>query len=419
MKRTLLSITKKNSGQLKGVAILSVLISVALLMAVVTDLSTKSFVRYKQALNDRDSLRAEALAQSGANFSQLILAIQEPIQEQIVKLLEAGISLPENTLWQMFPIDSDLLKGISQGTFIPGLGLSGTNKDDKPAEKAEEKPKLVGAYVTPEGGYGGFEGSFKSIITDEESLISIKDWPKLQGPRAKAIADQLIKILERPENTSLFDGTTGDTKGVTARQLVANIYDYSSPSDGGVDIDASAELFGKSSKGLKITNYNGMPEGIKPKNAPRDCLSELRLVPGMTDALYQELAKVISVYGEGEKINILSASDELMQTVFYSCAANRSSGQFEMAQTDKVLLQEWRKKRASGEAVFSVKGITDHLAQNGVPVDEETCSGMIGNSSKNFTIRTTATVGSVTRTLIVRLRSSGGIGLQLHQYQYL
>ena len=65
-----LSILTKKS---RGVAILMVLMALALMMAIVTELSTKEFVYYRLAINDRDALQAEALAQSGANFAQFDL----------------------------------------------------------------------------------------------------------------------------------------------------------------------------------------------------------------------------------------------------------------------------------------------------------------------------------------------------------
>ena len=72
-----------NRKKVRGVAILTVLVSIALMMAIVTDLSTRETVYYKLALNERDALQAEALAQSGANFAQLVLIVQEPLQSYL------------------------------------------------------------------------------------------------------------------------------------------------------------------------------------------------------------------------------------------------------------------------------------------------------------------------------------------------
>src|SRR5437762_2975429 len=103
--------------KLRGVAILIVLISIALMMSIVTDLSTRETVYYKLALNERDALQAEALAQSGANFAQLILVVQEPLQNYLTNFAKLGIKMPAYTVWELMPIDSNLLKGIIEGSF--------------------------------------------------------------------------------------------------------------------------------------------------------------------------------------------------------------------------------------------------------------------------------------------------------------
>jgi type II secretory pathway component PulK len=415
-----MSFIRSNS---RGFAILTVLVSIALLLAVVTELSTKEFVRYKMAINERDSLQAEALAQSGANLAQLILVLQEPVQEQLANLANMGIQLPSYTLWSLVPIDSELFRGVSEGSFMPDLGLGGKNAaaPKKEVKEAKAKPEinLRGPYENPPNGFGGFEGTFSTEISDEESKLSIKKWATLSSPeRRKAIADQIIKILETPENAILFDGSTGDNKGIMARKLVGNIYDYSSASETAVDIDAPRETFGRDSSVSKQVSYQGMPNGILPKNAPFDSLAELRLVPGMTDAIFQVLQKHISVYGESDKINILSAPDSMMAMVFSACAANRDTGQFQAQGFAESLMAAWNKKKADGEAKISLDGIKAFLEENKVPYDQKSCSDVVGTASKTFTVKSTATVGNVTKTLEIVLRSSGGLS-DLYKFQYL
>ena len=59
-----------------------------------------------------------------------------------------------------------------------------------------------------------------------------------------------------------------------------------------------------------------------------------------------------------------------------------------------------------------------HLEEHRVEVDKKECEAIVGTESKTFTIKSIATVGSVTRTLLVRMRSAGGI-TTLYQFQYL
>ena len=132
----------------RGVAILLVMVSIALMMAVVTEMSIKETMRYKLAINDRDALQAEALAQSGVGFAQLILTVQEPLQKYMATFAKSGIQLPAYTVWDLMPIDSDLLKGITDGSFMPDFSFLSGDKDKKPDEQkktpiAETKAKEV------------------------------------------------------------------------------------------------------------------------------------------------------------------------------------------------------------------------------------------------------------------------------------
>lgn len=409
-----------NSRSSPGIAILTVLVFLALMLALVTELSNKEIVRYKLAINERDALQAEALAQSGANFSKLILSVQEPLQASLANLAQLGIQLPAFTVWELMPIDSDLLKGITSGEFIPDFGLSGKKTESKPAPKHEIASKdvpLVGPYEAPEGGYGAFKGRFSSEIEDEEKKISLRRWSKIEHPRRKMIADQIYRILSKPENAILFDGTLGNNRNIGPSQLIGNIYDYISDDDLAVDVSAPAKDWGRNLSGDKKSIYADSP-GLGPKRAPLDTPAELRLIPGMTDAIYQVLSKHITIYGESDKINILSASDDILGTVFYLCSKNKENGPLQRPGFEETLLTEWHRKKDDGKLEISSAGIIAHLEENGVEVDKEECEKNIGTESKTFTVKSTATVGNVTKTILMRLRSAGGI-TTIYQYQYL
>lgn len=409
----------------RGVAILTVLVSLALMMAIVTELSTKEIVYYKLAINDRDALQAEALAQSGANFAQLILTVQEPLQMYLSNFAKMGISLPAYTVWELMPIDSDLLKGITDGSFFPDFDFSKNKKEETETDKkktpiSEDKAKnvpLVGPYQTPDGGYGGFAGRFSTEIEDEEKKVSIRRWSKLNFPERRMKADQIFHILSKKENEILFDGSTGDNKNIGPTQLIGYIYDYESDDERSVDPSAPKESWGRDLLGDKRTPYMDTPD-ISPKRAPMDSMGELRLIPGMTDAIYQVLSKIISIYGESDRINILSAPDDVLGSIFYFCAKTTESGRFLQPGFETELLADWNRKKAEGEIEISAEGIIKHLEASGLEVDKEACTKSVGTESKTFTVKSTATVGTVTKTLLMRLRSAGGI-TTLYQFQYL
>ncbi|HXW60665.1 MAG TPA: hypothetical protein VEK06_03910, partial [Myxococcota bacterium] len=392
--------------RLRGVAILIVLVSLALMMALVTELSSKEFIYYKLALNERDALQAEALAQSGANFAQLILAVQEPLQGYLTKFAEMGVQLPAYTVWELMPIDSDLLKGITEG-YMPSFGLGTTEEkveekektassssESKKAEKEEKKGKEVktfGPYEAPEGGFGAFVGSFSTEIEDEERKISIRKWakPGTNYPRRKLIADEIFRLLNKPENVHLFDGTYGDNKNISPAQLVGYIYDYLNDEDGAVDVTAPAQEWGRSLVGNKKSYYDPNTPEIQPRRAIPDSEMELRLIPGVTDAIYHLLSKYLTIYAENDKINILTASDAVLGTIFYLCAKNRDQGQLAQPGFSDELIASWKKKRDEGNFKPSAEGVISFLEENRVEVDKEECTKSVGSESKTFTVKST------------------------------
>jgi hypothetical protein len=407
----------------RGVAILSVMVSLALLMAIVTEMGSKEIIRYKLAINDRDALQAEALAESGANFAQLLLMVQEPLQGYLNNFVQMGIDLPAYTVADLFPINSDLLKGIFTQGFVPDFTTDANKKAADADKKIEKKPSeqkeqlIFGDYVAPENGYGGFQGSFFTEIEDEEKKISIKDWPKIDFPKRKLLADQIYRLLTKPENIKIFEEKELFRARVTPEQIIGNIYDYLSEGDLAVDVTASAADWGRLTSGDKKSRYIDSP-GILPKKAPMDSISELRLIPGINDTLYQLLAKNLTVYGESGKINILSASDDMLGLVFYMCTKNRESSAWQRAGFEEFIISEWRRKKGEGTAKLTMDGIIAHLEENQLEADKESCEKNVGNESKTFTVKSTGMVGNVTRSLIMRMRSAGGT-ITVYQYQYL
>ena len=76
------------------------------------------------------------------------------------------------------------------------------------------------------------------------------------------------------------------------------------------------------------------------------------------------------------------------------------------------------KEKNEGKLPISTESILAHLVENGLEGDKEACEAMAGTESKTFTIKSTATVGGVTKTLVMRVRSAGGIST-IFQYQFI
>ena len=86
------------NGAPHGVALLTVMVGLALMSIVVSDLGYNEMVRFKLAAHHRDSLKAQALSESGVVFAELTLAVQSAIQPLVTQLSSASDSLT-NTCW--------------------------------------------------------------------------------------------------------------------------------------------------------------------------------------------------------------------------------------------------------------------------------------------------------------------------------
>ena len=146
-------------------------------------------------------------------------------------------------------------------------------------------------------------------------------------------------------------------------------------------------------------------------------LQELRRIPGVTDAIFNLLSKYLTIYAEDDKINILTAPNEVLATMFFACAKNKESGTMQQPAFVDELVASWNKKKDEGSFNPSEEGVAAHLEENGVEVDKKECKETLGTESKTFTIKSTGSVGNVNRTLVVRLRSAGNT-TTIYQYQY-
>ena len=90
------------------------------------------------------------------------------------------------------------------------------SEDKKSETKKSDAPKvpLVGPYVVPQGGYGGFSGHFSTEIEDEEKKISLRKWtePQLSFPKRKLVADMIFRLLNKPKIPNFLMVLWGTTK---------------------------------------------------------------------------------------------------------------------------------------------------------------------------------------------------------------
>jgi hypothetical protein len=429
------------------VALFVVLISLALMSAVVTDLGANEMVRYKLAAHERDSLKAEALAESGVNMARLLLVAQGAIQPQITQLAAAGIPLPAHTIWQLIPLESDILKGMTSGELAGLVGMDVSEDLEKKQEllntlketrmedfDADEEGVGDGPFVPPLGGFGAFEGGFSVKIDDEDRKpASLRGWSTQLNPQVRyALARRLWTVFQPERFDFLFDERDSYGEKLDRWDLVAAIFDFMDSNEETADPTAQGNDWGRLGAGSEEAQYNAYPDGVRPKNAYLDSPQDLLMVRGFTDAHQRAFGDAITLYGEG-KVNILSADDMAVETLVRICAENPEDPLLFDPLWMRETLKLWRTYKTGGlfsggmagllggdlsamlggqqnpqdpisGGPVSPAGFVAFLGARFLVVNSTVCTESMGTDSKNFVVRASGTVGNVTRTMTMALR---------------
>jgi hypothetical protein len=410
------------NGAPHGVALMTVLLALALLSAVVTDMGSNEMIRYRLAVNDRDSLKAQALSESALNVSRLVLAVQAAVQPMLTQLAATGIPLPAHTVWQLVPMDSEILKGLTSGELQTAFGMDvsaslakrkedhaarleerKTAFDDKKSSFDDENLAIAGSFEPPEGGFGAFDGEFRvdSIVDEEQKAATLRGWTRAVSPKERYLAAVRLNAVFASERYDfLFEDRDSYGQRTDRAELVANIYDWMDDNEDATDPRAEQNDWGRSGGGAEESLYT--PYGkVRPKDAYFDSQQELALVRGMTDAHMTAFGPSISIYGEGNKVNILSAPLESMEALVRICALSLTDPLLYQPQWMAETMQTWNQSKQMGPLLggfaLSADGFMAFLDSRGLAVDQDTCKKSIGTESRNFTIKATATVGDVTR----------------------
>ena len=381
-----------------------------LLSAVVADLSYRESIRYKLAVHHRDALQAQALAAGGIEFARLILVVQPKLQSYLNAASRLGMPLPAPVVWQLIPLHSDLFKGLVSGDLLTSLGMdvSEALQNRQQKESEGDSVKNPQAFVKPKGGFGAFHGSFSVEIVDEESKISLRPWAaqttvtKLK----KAVADKLYALFSPARYDDLFRSQAGATS-VDRWSLVGNLYDYTQSGDRRIDPQAPEKIWGRPTGGSKSSLYTSTSH-VEPKRAYFDSQRELMLVPGMTDAHMSAFGDAVTIYGGDQegKVNILTASDQVVEALIRYCAKRPDDARLRSKDVIIELLKQWQEHRmGKDKKQASPTAFVGFLQEQKIEIDPEKCANSVTDQSGVFTIRSAATVGAVTKrlTLVARV----------------
>ena len=414
---------RRGRGAPHGVALLTVMVALALMGSVVTDLGTNELIRYKLASNDRDALKAQAMAESSLNIARLLLTMQSAMQPLLTMLTTMGIPLPAQTFWELVPLDSELLKGLITGELQTMIGIdvapalearSAARTEKLDERRADFDPNADGApfngpFEPPEGGFGAFDGQFTAKIVDEErKASSFRGWASATTPQQRfPFAQRLFTVFQPERYDFLFEDRDAQGNRTDRYELTAAVFDWIDDNQETTDARADVDNWGRITVGSEDAQYSSGYK-VEPKNAYFDSPAELRLVRGMTDAHLRAFNDSMTIYGEG-KINLLSAPDATVEALVFSCAEpgdplpNNQAWMFETLVT-------WREFKTlgplAGGGPINADGFVQMLDARGMTVNA-TCKDQMTTESRNFTVQAIGTVDEVSRTITVVMRVYG------------
>ncbi|MGC4113962.1 MAG: type II secretion system protein GspK [Myxococcales bacterium] len=425
----------------RGVALVMVLGSVAILTAVAIEFQYQSNVDLQLAVNARDELRADYLARSSVNMSRLLLRFQKQVDGQTAGLGQAlqalgmsgaggaagggggGINI---RLWEIIPIDCNLFNMLLGGGKVdPGT--------------APEAPKFGEGLDTPGGAgalnlkgekavlqsFGDFEGCFSATISDEEQKLNLN---RLNGGAATGRAPMMQALLAFADPRFEFVYEKPDANGVkmTAHETIIAIHDWIDERDTG----ASLNLTGSGDPypdGFGDENHNYMskyPFRYRAKNAALDTLDELYQVDGVSDLFMAAFRDRLTVYADKNKPLNINTNDPIQQYLnIVGVAASESDPKLNPLGVTIQLINE----QIAMAKMFSFMGMSastfvNIVKSNGIKINPTIEANMQNNAwitdkSETFTVKATGQAGRVERTVTAVVRYNDQLGKVLYYRQ--
>ncbi len=283
---------RRLAGNNRGMALLMVLVTVAILSAIVVDFAYQTRIDVQIAANVRDRVKAHYLARSAVNLSRLVLHFQGQVDRFTGGVLK---------LYQIIPIESDLAKALTSGELGSAFGLEGLNLGDK-------------------RGFGDFDGSFYGEITDEYSKININALESITSIAAPITA-QILALIGNPRYKVMFEEEDADGQLNSPDKIAMAMHDWI---DANTTIDtfnldalvvnpfSQAVLFVPGTSD-EDSLYDMLANPYENKNDPFFSVDELYMIRGIGDDFMDEFRDKFTVCTDPALLlNLTSVNDPLM-----------------------------------------------------------------------------------------------------------
>ncbi|HUJ29410.1 MAG TPA: type II secretion system minor pseudopilin GspK [Myxococcales bacterium] len=437
--------TRAQNDNRRGVALILVLTTIAILTSIGVDFSYQSRVSLKLAENLRDETRAYYLARSSVNLSRLLLHFQRQVDQMSGQLTQgiqnmlsqatgqkqpatpvqatplAGQAAPSSSLgirlWEIVPIDSNAFSMLLSGE-IAGLGkvaAAETDQDAPPPAPTERPPQIAHAF-------GGFDGSFTAKIVDENSRINVQG---LDGIRPAPLTTfiQLRAMMSDPKYDFIFNEEDANHDKVSRDDVVLAMKDW-------IDIDETGTAIDPTNTTDPFTNgfsdensaYDRYDPRYKAKNGRFDSLEELYMVRGVNDRFMAAFGDRLTIWPDiNTKLNINTDDPQQMLTNILIAAARPDDPALRDPRLLQTILQEIQLRKMFSFFGMSAQDFVSILQANGVRVRPEidprlngNASNFFGSTSDTFRITGIGRVGRIEKKVVAVIRYDDSMGKLLY-----
>ncbi len=433
----------------RGVALILVLTTIAILTSIGVDFSYQSRVSLRLAENLRDETRAYYLARSAVNLSRLLLHFQKQIDQLGGSLSSAvaqlagggkppaapapGAKTPPPVgspaaastlgirLWEILPIDSNAFSMLLQGN-AAGLEARGAADPNAPPPAAPPPDKARPDPPRVRDSFGSFDGSFHSKIVDENSRINVQGLDGLSGAPLAALI-QLRAMMADPKYDFIFDDEDANHDKVRRDDVILAMKDW-------IDIDETGSAIDPTNTSNPFVNgfsdensaYDRYDPRYKAKNGRLDSLEELYLVRGVNDRYMAAFGDRLTVWPDiNTKLNINTADQQQMLTNILIAAANPNDPSLRDPRLLQTILQEIQLRKMFSFFGMSAQDFVAILQANNIrvrpqidPKQNGAANNFFSSTSDTFRITGTGRIGRIEKNLTAVIRYDDALGKMLY-----
>jgi len=398
----------------RGVALLMVVVSIAILAAVAAEFAYRSRVDLEMAVNQRDALRAEYLAKSSLGLARMLLMFQKQLDRTTAALpsLGGGTAPINIQIWRLAKVDCLMLQALlpqAQGR-NPKFSIDRTDLVD----------------ATGRINYGGFAGCFDARIEDEQEKLNVNALVGLQTGTAQGAVQGLYSLISDKRFDFVFDREDANKVKATAADTLLAIKDWADDDDilTALQVNTLGIVTLQNGFSDEASLYNRYSPRYRPKNGWFDSLGELYLVYGVTDRFMAAFGDRLTVYPDPNAPLNVNSNDPVVLGLVLRLMADPNKPDPRLA--DPVFLDALVQKILAAKAMLptgmTVQDFLTIVQTAGVAVNPQiaqratatgAASSFLGDKSDTYRIVAVGQAGDVERkvTAVIRLHDPQQDGL--------